>query len=201
MKLAFLFIAITSCYGQTAFRFVGATCNANSLTLSSFGQIITLSPVQIQGMVIANCQIIPDLQFQTIGFTDVELRVWGSISYAAPASFQAKMKTARILADTFAASVVLTPPIALPPSPANPAPGMFVESFQLDNSEVYTLSRVPAPGTLLIVIFNSSQVGADKVLAVAPQGPDTKIIQVIPPPGYQPYSSDNKLTVAYWSYQ
>jgi len=60
------------------------------------------------------------------------------------------------------------------------------------------LSNNPAPNTLLIVMFRSSQTGGDTVDMVPIGGTDRKEV-VVTLPLHRPFTADDRLTLVYWT--
>jgi hypothetical protein len=83
------------------FRFVGnASDIGEGIRLTNFGQAVELSDELAREAALGGCALVPDAEFQAIGFTDKELVAYASAGSheRAPADFLEKKKSALIAA-------------------------------------------------------------------------------------------------------
>lgn len=83
---------------------------------------------------------------------------------------------------------------------------MVLRNYTLDpsadstvTSAVFMLPKSPAPGTVIFVLFRSSQVGGEVSTAILPGAINPRQLQVILPL-YRPFTPADVLTVMYWTF-
>ncbi len=104
LSLAF-FLGVTA-FAQNVYDFVGSSCSLGNIGLNIIGQQISLNDTNASAAVKSRCAIIPDGQFQTVGFTTNELATWGSNPGAAPQTFLDKLAQARGLWIVYYSSII-----------------------------------------------------------------------------------------------
>lgn len=62
-----------------------------------------------------------------------------------------------------------------------------------------TLDKTPAPGSLLLVSFSASRIGSSAIEMVPFAGGASPRSVVITVPSYRPFTTDDVLTIAYWT--
>jgi hypothetical protein len=85
-------------------RFVGIYSELGDGTrLQTFGQAVELTDDMVRAASLGGAEILPDDEFQAIGFTDQELKLWGNAvrQMKAPETFRAKYLAAREAARMF----------------------------------------------------------------------------------------------------
>lgn len=91
-----LLFAASACLAQEAapYYFVGQTCSYGS-GYNKVGELLMLTPVQMDAVARARCAIIPASAFQALGFTSDELSAWGINPTGASGTYLTKLAAAR----------------------------------------------------------------------------------------------------------
>lgn len=101
-------------------------------------------------------------------------------------------------------------PATLPPAPDAPAvPRQAMKKVIVGNvlppavtpgtTISFNLEYEPAPGTFMVVVFQSSRVGGNTVEIISPGGGASPKRMDVALPHYAPYTSSDVLTVLYWT--